>query len=172
MKANSVEPRIYVASLTDYNNGILHGEWIDLSGKTVEDVQDEIKAMLATSPAAAKYGDIAEEYAIHDYELEGISISEYESIEKVVRISELLEEHGEAFAIWLAYRGDLEDADKTFEEAYMGQWGSLREYAEQTFDECNDIPDHLARYIDYEKVERDYSFDHMEQDGHVFRTDI
>jgi antirestriction protein len=41
--------RIYVASLSDYNNGLLLGTWIDLDGKDADDVQDEIAAMLRTS---------------------------------------------------------------------------------------------------------------------------
>jgi antirestriction protein len=41
--------RIYVASLADYNNGLLHGEWIDLDGKDADDVQGEIAAMLRAS---------------------------------------------------------------------------------------------------------------------------
>jgi len=45
-------PRIYVASLSDYNNGGLHGRWIDLDGLDASDtgaVQDEIAEMLRES---------------------------------------------------------------------------------------------------------------------------
>lgn len=41
--------RIYVASLSDYNAGLLLGEWIDLDGKDADDVGEEIAAMLRTS---------------------------------------------------------------------------------------------------------------------------
>jgi len=41
--------RIYVASLSDYNAGLLLGEWIDLDGKDTDDVQGEIAAMLRNS---------------------------------------------------------------------------------------------------------------------------
>lgn len=43
--------RIYVASLSDYNSGILHGAWIDCDGKTVEELETETNAMLANSKA-------------------------------------------------------------------------------------------------------------------------
>ena len=43
---NEIEgrPRIYVASLSDYNNGILHGRWIEAVDDP-EAMQDEIDAM-------------------------------------------------------------------------------------------------------------------------------
>lgn len=42
-------PRIYVACLASYNNGVLHGRWIDLAGLDVDGVQDEIAEMLRES---------------------------------------------------------------------------------------------------------------------------
>lgn len=43
-------PRIYVACLASYNNGVLHGRWIELDGMDADDVQAEIAAMLRESP--------------------------------------------------------------------------------------------------------------------------
>lgn len=45
-------PRIYVASLSDYNAGHLHGRWIDLDGLDASDddaVMEDIAAMLRAS---------------------------------------------------------------------------------------------------------------------------
>jgi UDP:flavonoid glycosyltransferase YjiC (YdhE family) len=42
--------QIYVASLSDYNAGILHGKWIELEGKTTDEIQKEIEQILAESP--------------------------------------------------------------------------------------------------------------------------
>jgi len=53
---------IYVADLSAYNNGILHGIWINALDE-VDEIQDQINAMLEKSPE-----EYAEEYAIHDYE--------------------------------------------------------------------------------------------------------
>ena len=45
--------RIYVASLSDYNAGILHGTWIDFDQLTdLDDLRAAIATMLATSPTA------------------------------------------------------------------------------------------------------------------------
>ena len=62
-----IEPRIYVASLSDYNCGILHGWWVG-ADNSVEILEETIQQMLAESPTAGRYGDVAEEWAIHDYE--------------------------------------------------------------------------------------------------------
>lgn len=43
-------PSIYAADLAAYNNGTLHGCWIDLDGKDADDVWEEIAAMLRASP--------------------------------------------------------------------------------------------------------------------------
>ena len=51
-------PRIYVACLAAYNNGCLHGRWIDAT--TPDEIMDEVRAMLAASPLPG-----AEEWAIH-----------------------------------------------------------------------------------------------------------
>ncbi|MFC8428568.1 antirestriction protein ArdA [Streptomyces sp. NPDC057253] len=85
--------RIYVASLSDYNNGILHGRWID-ADQDVDTIHEEIAEMLKESPAARKYGDVAEEYAIHDYDGFGeFNLGEYESLAKITTIANALDEY-------------------------------------------------------------------------------
>jgi len=59
----SEEIKIYVACLAAYNNGYLHGEWIDAT-QELSDIYDQVNAMLKASPVEEE----AEEYAIHDYE--------------------------------------------------------------------------------------------------------
>jgi antirestriction protein len=63
----AVRPAIYVASLNDYNSGILHGAWIDATLPR-EQIEREIADVLATSPTALLTGEPAEEWAIHDHE--------------------------------------------------------------------------------------------------------
>lgn len=53
---STVTPRIYVASLSDYNNGNLHGVWID-DLSDAETIQDEVNAMLR----ASKYPNVTTE---------------------------------------------------------------------------------------------------------------
>src|SRR5713226_1168914 len=71
-------PRIYVASLSDYNAGRLHGAWIDVD-QDDEQIWEELNAMLARSPEP-----MAEEFAIHDYDGFGpLQLGEYERIDEV-----------------------------------------------------------------------------------------
>ncbi|MEA9660691.1 antirestriction protein ArdA [Xanthomonas campestris] len=42
-------PRIYVACLASYNNGVLHGRWIELDGADLDEVRGEIAEMLRES---------------------------------------------------------------------------------------------------------------------------
>lgn len=129
-------PRIYVASLSDYNAGILHGVWISLDADTeLDDVWAKVKAMLAASPATKKYGDVAEEWAIHDYEgFGGYGLSEYESFEKVLLAAKLIAEKGEAAGVFLVndssvLGGDYDELEEAFSESYQGCWDDEETYA-------------------------------------------
>lgn len=71
-RTHDIDAQIYVACLAAYNNGILHGAWMDAT-QSADEIRSEIAAMLAKSPIPH-----AEGYAIHDYEgFEGIRIEEY-----------------------------------------------------------------------------------------------
>ncbi|MCU7806052.1 MAG: antirestriction protein ArdA [Candidatus Thiodiazotropha sp. (ex Lucinoma borealis)] len=155
----SEEIRIYVADLAAYNNGKLHGVWIDAT-QDLDDIQDQINAMLAKSPEG-----FAEEYAIHDYEgFGGYSVSEYENIQSVHDIACFIEEYSEIAGELLSnFGGDLEDARKAMEENYSGCYKSLADYAQELTEGCTEIPESLAYYIDYERMGRD-----MELSGDIY----
>lgn len=147
--------KIYVACLASYNAGTLHGKWIDLEGKDVDEVNEEIQAMLTDSPEPD-----AEEWAIHDYESEFYTIEEYSDIRELCKAQELLEEHGPAILAYADHIGaDLDDSLKSsFEDAYRGEYSTEQEYAEQLIDDCYDldrIMGNLAYYFDYQAFTRD-----------------
>jgi antirestriction protein len=152
-------PRIYVASLSDYNSGVLHGTWID-ANKGPDELQAEVEAMLARSPTFN-----AEEFAIHDYEGFGqYAVGEYDSIERVSTIARGIADHGLAFGAWAANLGDEADALDQFEDAYLGEWESVEAYAEDLMDSFdwqdalyNQLPAALHPYvkIDIERFARD-----------------
>ena len=145
-------PRIYVACLAAYNNGRLHGEWID-ADQDADSIQEEVDEMLKNSPEPN-----AEEWAIHDYEMFGIEISEYESFETVAELGQLLAEHGEAFSLFAQIVDTAELSDENFRAAYMGE-GSAEDYTYEYAQSCMDIPEHLENYFDYKTLEREL-FDH------------
>lgn len=159
----SEELRVYVADLAAYNNGCLHGVWIDATLE-VDEMQEQVSQMLKATPLDEE----AEEYAIHDYEGFGAyKVSEYEGLESVHEVACFLEEHGEVGGDVLAHFGDnLEDARKALEENYNGCYNSLADYAEELTTETSEVPEHLAFYIDYEKMGRD-----MELSGDVFTVE-
>lgn len=144
-------PRIYVACLAAYNNGYLHGVWID-ADQGVDEIRDEIAAMLARSPIKE-----AEEYAIHDYEgFEGVNISEYAEIGTVVRMAAFIEEHGALGAGLLEqFGGDIDQAEFTLQDCYHGQFPKLADYMEELTTESVKIPDALRYYIDWDAMARD-----------------
>ncbi len=150
MKTTQSSIRIYVACLAAYNNGILHGRWID-ADQDEESIREEIQEMLKESPIPG-----AEEWAIHDYEgFEGIKLSEYESIEDVARFAQLIEKHGEAYAAYAGFIGEDYATEEHFQEDYQGEWDSEEKFAEDLAEETMNIPEHLQFYIDYEKLAND-----------------
>jgi antirestriction protein len=147
-------PRIYVASLSDYNNGILHGDWLDATDEP-DQLHAGINTMLATSPTTRRYGEPAEEWAIHDYEGFGpLRIGEYTGVERISRLARGIAEHGLAFAAWAAYVGDTEaDLLDQFEDRYQGEWRDVEDYADDLLDQLDvdryisDAPQWLQTYL-------------------------
>lgn len=170
-------PRIYAASLSDYNNGRLHGRWID-ADQEPDAIWDEIGEMLAGSKCGP-----AEEHAIHDYEGFGAyRVGEYDSIEDVSRIGRGISAHGLAFAALAAHLDPAEwyKLDE-FDDHYRGQWASRAEYAEQLLDDIgidleNLGPEMLQPYIsvDLDAFARDLAYDLIvaeAEDGGVYVFD-
>lgn len=129
-------PRIYVASLSDYNAGILHGTWLTVD-TDADKLQQRIDAMLAGSPTTERYGDIAEEWAIHDYEGWGpLHLSEFESLDRLISLASGIGQHGSAFAAWVDSTGSTDDnLVEQFEDYYQGEFDSLVDYGERLLDD-------------------------------------
>jgi antirestriction protein len=159
-------PRIFAASLSDYNSGILHGEWID-AALPCDELETQVQAMLEASPTPG-----AEEFGIFDFEGFGPwQPDEYECLQNVSMVALGIERHGQAFAHWVALAGtaDSEQLER-FEDAYLGCYEHLSDYGEQFFDgtgirrSLEAIPDYLSRYVrlDVEAFVRD-----LEQGGRI-----
>ena len=148
------ELSIYVASLSDYNAGILHGRWISCR-QDADAIREEIETMLAASPCAARYNERAEEWAIHDFDFMGLDLNESEDLDVLAELAEALDEHGEPLTAYLDHMGTRDASG--FEEAYCGTYGSEQDYAYELADELmpSDAPDFLTRYFDYEAFCRD-----------------
>ncbi len=141
-------PRIYVASLSDYNAGRLHGQWL-----VADQSPDDLAAAVATMLAASREPG-AEEWAIHDYEGFGaLPLSEYEPLERVSLIARGIVEHGPAFAAWAVRDPSDPGVAEQFEETFRGQWPSTEAYAEELLDDLgataalDDLPEWLQPYV-------------------------
>lgn len=139
------EPRIYVADLAAYNNGKLHGIWID-AADDLDTIQEQVDKMLAES--------FAEEYAVHDYEgFDGYSLSEYENIQTVREIACFIEEYPDiAGELLNHFDGSLEDTRKAIEENYSSCYKSLADFAEELTEGSIQIPENITYDIDYERM--------------------
>ena len=179
-KTPKINPEIYVASLSDYNAGRLHGRWIDATFGE-DHLREEVEAMLSESPDPH-----AEEWAIHDYQGFGsLRLGEYESLEKVAELGELIEEHGEVIAGLVDHFGGLEyldEAVKALEDHNAGAAESLEDWATELIEQMSwykdmhkEVPKDLRQYVkfDFEEYVRDLEFGEIftvEGDGmvHVF----
>lgn len=153
-EATTIQPtcnlRIYVACLAAYNNGHLHGAWIDATQDEWA-MWDGIRAMLTASPVPD-----AEEYAIHDHEGFGtVWIGEYTEITAVAHIAAFLKEYGELGSAVLDYfGGDLDEAREALDDRYIGTYPSLADYMQDVTEDTIAIPDSLRDYIDWEAMAR------------------
>lgn len=148
--AETFEPKIYVACLAAYNNGILHGRWINADQDT-DAIRDDIAEMLKASPIAD-----AEEYAIHDFEdFAGIHVEEYTGIDQVAELARFAVEHGKLGAALFEHYGDLDAAREALEDSYCGVFQTLADYMEELTSETTAIPENLRTYIDWESMARD-----------------
>jgi antirestriction protein len=151
LTAETTTPRIYVACLAAYNNGYLHGAWIDAT-QGEWGIWDDIQKMLAASPIPE-----AEEYAVHDYEgFEGARISEYMGIETIAKLAAFITEHGALGGVVLEYyNNDLDEASEALTERYLGQYTSLADYMQEMTEGSMTIPQTLHYYIDWQAMARD-----------------
>jgi antirestriction protein len=148
-------PRIWVASLSDYNNGNLYGAWLDAT-LDPDELASAVAFMLRNSPSRN-----AEEYAIFDSDdFGGHQVSEYASLKTVSCIAQGVAGHGPAFAEWVGIVGDQSDellTDEAFHDHYEGEWDSLEDYVEYMLDETgftgeldralHGLPEDLRRYV-------------------------
>lgn len=147
----SPQPRVYIACLAAYNNGHLHGMWMDATTDEWA-MWARIKKMLASSLIPN-----AEEWAIHDYENFGkLRISEHAGLGRIAEIAGYLAEHGELGAAVLEHVcGDTDEAREIMEGRYLGCHTSLADYVQEVTEETTAIPQSLQYYIDWPAMARD-----------------
>ena len=162
MLTTNTAPRFYAACLASYNNGVLHGAWIDASAD-VDEMREEIAAMLRASKfpnvtvecpdcdgrgrnpdnPCATCNDThqvssAEEHAIHDHEGLG-QLGEYDSLETIAAFVEVLEEFdhmdsGDLAAILGDY-SDPSEAAEALRDNFAGIYDTFKDYSDEAAEE-------------------------------------
>ncbi|MGD0082034.1 MAG: antirestriction protein ArdA [Acidimicrobiales bacterium] len=169
-------PKVWIASLSDYNAGHLHGAWVE-ADQEPDDIWAGINEVLRSSKEPG-----AEEWAVFDYEGFGpLRLSEYETVERISRLGRGIGEHGEAFAAFANFLGGEDELLDQFEDCYSGQWESAVDCVEEFLEDAgidrildDAVPGYLRDYVrvDTEALARDMEFEgsllSVETEGGVF----
>lgn len=135
-------PKIYVASLSDYNSGSLRGKWFDLSQYTsADDLLIDIDAMLKS------FGPGREEWAIHDFE--GFPRSLYsenmskEKLQMVIDLASIANDISAPMGVFYKWMenyhdefSDAHDAVSKFNDSYLGEYDNPKDFAHDTASEA------------------------------------
>lgn len=155
----------YCACLAAYNNGLLHGSWIDLElCGDIEDIQEAIDYVLKSSPEAG-----AEEYAVHDYAgfPDYLTGSEWPNFSALLEYKEAISEFegsgelasSEAFRLICEdRRATLTSAD--FNDNYCGFYSDGAEYAQELASDTGSFNERMKWPLDC--IDWDMAFDALE----------
>ena len=172
IKIDQDSPQIYIACLSAYNNGFLHGEWVDAS-EGVEHVRECIKEILATSPVAEE----CQEWAIHDFQGFGnYKVTEYHNLEKLCEVAEFLKEcdkfPSDVVSSLIDHYGIVRAKDK-MQDDYIGEFDSdldLAYHYVEEFGILEGVTKYVASYFDYASLARDLDLNGelLNFSGHYF----
>ena len=152
---------VYLTNLGKYNEGELLGKWVEVTTDT--DWKEELKSIGVADNT--EY----EEYFITDIESNfGLRVNEYTSLQELNEIAEKIEEINNE-NLQIEFQSILESLGyDSFEEAYNICIDGNYWYCDDVFTDedlgqysvdeglfCEEIPDGLINYIDYEAIGRD-----------------
>jgi len=149
---------VYVGTYGKYASGSIAGAWLDMEDFT--DSEDFYNACHKLHK-----GEHDPEFMFQDYEgfPEGM-ISESHIDEKFWEWIELEDHQKEMIEAFHEAVGDTEADFDHIEDCFCGAWKDFSDFVYDSFTSCNDIPDHLANFIDWEHVEREWEMDHYYAD--------
>lgn len=166
--------KIALTNLGQYNEGTLNFIWLELPA-TADEITEALEKIDigATRPDGGEY----EEYFISDYECDFLKIGEYDSIDELNEIAEALDdldEYEETIVKALMDDGyDLEEALNKKDDCRLWDTDDMADIAEEYYYECyapnNNVPDFIERYIDFDAMGRDMSFEgcFIEYEGQI-----
>lgn len=133
-------PKIFVESLSDYNDGRSVGKWLDLSNYTDgETVMEAIQEFL-DEVRDEHGGEKREEFAIHDYENfpsmyyhESMGAKDFDRVYEFVEMSKNIP--ADAIEGYVNYGHDLSE----IEDAYVSEYKDAEDFAYQLVDDMGGI---------------------------------
>jgi len=135
---------------------------------TIDDRMDEMLSALNEDLADDEDEWEFDELEIECYDDDFADPADFSNFDAYGEYVEKCEEHGEGYRLRFDDIGLFD-----FNDQYNGCWRSEEEFGYHLIDECYDIPDFLAGYIDYEKWTRDVMMDYSSYAGdegiHIFR---
>jgi len=173
--------RIYLTNLGKYNEGYLIGEWLELpaTDKEIEDVLNRI----GISEEPDEDGNYYEEYFITDYEtdIDGLKIGEYDNLDDLNKLAEVLDGNEEAAAALIYYGYDTaeEIKENLNDVLYITTTqGSESEehavgYAFAIEIGCLNIPKDIINYFDFEAYGRDIMLEgrfYVSESGNIYEV--
>lgn len=184
-------PQVYMACLGCYNEGRIHGQWVDADDladrwtmyNNFDDDQRAPDGDWVPHAMTNCARDYHEEWAIHDYD--GVpNLGEHPDIVYLTMVMRCVEEHGDPFLEWFNLdphnKSHHDDLSEAFQQAYCGEWDSPKAFAEEHAEELGYIPsiheknpNPLFAFVDFEwwwksDLRHAYNF----SNGHVFRGDV
>lgn len=163
--------KIYVGTYEKYNNGSIAGKWVDIEDMTEEEFAEAIKELHEDEEDP--------EFMFQDYEVPAAFenlVSEHGIDSEFWDVKDWYNDQSEtqqeAFTAFVNLGNDPDPV--RFEDAYVGQYDSGEEFAEQQAEEMGDlqnVPDYIKNCIDWEQVwNRGLRYDYDFEDGYVFRN--
>jgi hypothetical protein len=142
---------VYIASLYDYNNNKLVGQWFDLTKfRNAEQVITAIEKWLDSLTMKFRDGVVREEWAVHDSEIPQIinEGSDIEDFRRFYRIKKIAEEKDIPEDVVLAYIEDNGDESGLEELEFVGD--SEEDFVSELLSELNIDKNFLSRYIEFD----------------------
>jgi len=179
------DAKIYVADLAEYNNGRLVGKWLDLSDySSGAEVMEAIQEMLDEQTKKDKYGDVHEEYAIHDFEgfprsfySEYMGESDFDALYEMMKVADSSNLPLEVLMEAVSDLGYEDDPERVAEAYYSSVPASMgnewRDFAYDYIDSIGNITEAVSKpeyYFDFESfgsdVRMDYTDEELEEMGY------
>jgi len=172
MNINENNARIYIACISAYNNGFLHGRWID-AYQGIDHIQENIKEILESSPVAEE----CDEWGIHDSDGFGnYIVSESHDLSDLCDVAELIndcQDFPPKLVTSLIQDYGIDEAKSKMDDDFIGEFDSVTDLAYQHIDDSgllHNVDKTITMYFDYKAFGNDLVLNGevLEFDGFYF----